>query len=197
MRAALFARVGFASLLLVSAVSAQGPLITVDNDGYGDFGGTPLPFLIGPDPTIPTFPPTLIYLLPARVVPGDVIFLEPGDSAPTPCDLLRFVNVGGQGTLLFYAEPPDAGEPTDLADVGLPGNEQSNFIRFAVSRTAQDGFLYAPGPNDPGYFLLPGAAEPTSYNFIGIVPEPAMAATVVLALLACLRRGRSWDSAPN
>src|SRR5690348_12759311 len=130
-----------------------------------------------------------MYLLPAQVVPGDVIFLEPGDTAPTPCDLLRFLNVRSQGILLFYSEKTDAEESGDLADVGLPPNAQANGVRFNLDGGVRsDAFMYTPGFQDPGYFMLPGATASTAYNVIGILPEPLSSLPFLLAFLLCLRR---------
>src|ERR1700688_4513370 len=88
------------ALLVASTASAQVPLVTVDENGHGNFNGTPIAFTIGPDPTIPTFPPTVTYVLPAQVVPGDVRIFDPAATAAIPSDLVRFVNVGNHGLLL-------------------------------------------------------------------------------------------------
>src|SRR5207237_341470 len=74
------------SVLAAGAASAQ-PLITVDENGNGNFNGMPLPSGMAADPYSGIT--TLAYRLPFPGVPGDVQLAEP-NAAGGPSDPLRF-----------------------------------------------------------------------------------------------------------
>ena len=60
----------------MTAVSSFAQVITFDENGNANFGGNPLPFLVGPDPSGGLTVNVLVYQLPFLVTPGDVGLLE-------------------------------------------------------------------------------------------------------------------------
>jgi hypothetical protein len=100
--------------------------------------------------------------------------------------LIRF---NGDGTLLFYSDSLEGADaPGDTPTP--PKDVYDNLLSLdEVGPEGDNGALYTPGPNDPGF-------DPSgpSYHLISDVPEPgslALLATGGLPLLGFLRRRRA------
>jgi hypothetical protein len=190
--------VGIPLFCSMGAVSAT--TITLDQDGHGTDGTTPLPFTAtGSNPLVPFQTPVLVYTLPFAGVTGDVKLREPETGIPG--DVLQFV---GNGTVIFYSTP----EPRSLAGRFSPPifpfpvlntlvlNETASGLS-PVSEVV-NGAFYTPTSGQPGF----DASAPT-YHFISdvtssAVPEPASVALLVLGgaalLIGNLRRRRPRQS---
>jgi hypothetical protein len=199
MKASLLIGLG---VFLFTGVSAFAQVVvTVDENGNGSVttsaGQQPLPATVAVDPTWGGA--TLSYFSPsANVVPGDLLILEP--TSPTnvqSSDLIRFLRVPGTaGSQLFFYSDVEAGETNkSVADVGLPPNVGSTaigpFVTFTETglEAGPNGFIYTPGPNDPGYFPINTAGAGPTYNIISDTPEPASAA-FLLGAAGLLTLGR-------
>lgn len=184
--------------LVVSATTLfgqAGPLFTFDENGNGNFNGTPLPFTVGPDPSGGVTTPVLIYTLPFGVTPGDVGLIEPNDPTRSVSDLLRFVNVAGanQSLLIFYSDV-SAADPADaLADSGLPSAPNAILIP-EIGPEGNNGALWAPPAGAPG-----SNSAGVQYNIISDVPEPGTAALLLsgIGILFAIRRFRRMDHSPD
>lgn len=160
----------FVSLLL--AQSAPAAILPFDENGNGAFG----PGVIQPDPGPGGLGAVLTYHLPFAGVPGDVLLHDGALTGPV-LDVVRF---NGNGTLLFYSDTP----PFDsLADTPSPPTalypNQVNIVE--VGPEGNNGALYTPGPNDPGF----DPSGPT-YNLISDSPVPEPASVSLLAVGAVL-----------
>jgi hypothetical protein len=200
-------------------------LITVDEHGNGNVQGPlsptpfPLPGVLAPDPGPGGSASALTYYFPSLldVVPGDVILREP-DSRDAISDIIRF-NPLSEGATSFISFPDDilpfqlpvtpaslvfysdSGDGVDsLADQsGFPTEKSDNVVYGdEVGSEGDNGFWYTPGPDDPGYLLVPDGpfSVEAQYHFISdgtLTPEPgslALLATGGLPLLGLLRRRR-------
>ena len=169
--------------------------LTFDELGHGTTGVG----VLAPDPGPGGLPAVLTYSLGFAVVPGDVLLFD----GTLPLDVLRFNEpaAGGPGTLVFYSDNTDGFDaPADT--VRPPTGLYSNVVNLQELGTETDnGALYTPGPNNPGYAA---GAIPVTYHFISDtpVPEPALSGLSLFGGLALLRRSRRnsaplRDSAPS
>ncbi|HLX95608.1 MAG TPA: PEP-CTERM sorting domain-containing protein [Verrucomicrobiae bacterium] len=166
----LLAAVFTATITATTAYSQ--PVITVDEFGNGNIGGSPLPSGLALDPF--SGMTTLSYTLPFPAVRGDVILT---DVSGTVSDIFRF---DGNFTLYVYSDT-DLSEPNPSpADVGFPAALEPNTL-FAVETGPEPGlnglFNYNPGTTGPG-----ANSAGATYNLISDAaptPEPGS-----LALLA-------------
>src|SRR5436309_3820654 len=82
---------------MVAGVSRASPVdlfsVTVDENGNGSIGTTPLVGELITDPTTLSGSKVLAYALPFAVTPGDVVMSEPGTPENSNSDLIRFVTV--------------------------------------------------------------------------------------------------------
>ena len=185
--------------LVVSATTLfgqAGPLFTFDENGNGNFNGTPLPFTVGPDPSGGvTTSPVLIYTLPFPVVSGDVGLIEPNDPTQSLSDILRFFNPAGanQSVLIFYSDFSVTDPADALADSGLPFAPNAILIP-EIGPEENNGALWAPPAGAPG---SNGAG--VQYNIISDVPEPGTAALLLsgVGVLFAIRRFRRMDHSPD
>jgi PEP-CTERM motif len=182
---------GLLSAVMLTPVLGQ-PFIAVDEYGNMTIGGAlAAPGVIAVDPISGL--PTLSYVLPFPVNPGDVLLIEPGPNTNQVSDVLRFVN----NRLFFFSdastnEPP---EPGVLADGPLPPPNAALPVIVFTETGPEPGvnglFGYVPGPGGIGGST---AAPGVTYDFIsdGQVPEPSSVAVLGLGLaaLVCRRRWR-------
>jgi hypothetical protein len=191
-----------APVCLIAAVLALGLLslpaaaqinqitIMVDENGNGTINGftglQPLAFSMMADPGPGGLASVLAYNLfnPPGLIGGDVALDEVGSVS----DLLRFdPNVNG-GTLFFYSDIDLVKD--GIADVGLPGAFNRNFVSLNEVALPGGGFgaIYTPNANQPGF--VTGAAVPVSYTFISdaAVPEPATFLLMLPAAAFFIRR---------
>jgi hypothetical protein len=164
----------------MTAFSSFAQILTFDENGNASFGGTKLPFFVGPDPSGGLTVNVLVYQLPVLVNPGDVGLLESPVGSGTNLvlsDIVRFYSPTTQATsdIIFYSDI-ESGEPnTDLADSGLPQSPNA-FLIQETGPEGNNGALWNPLPNQPGSF--PGGT--IQYQIISDVPEPG-----TLTLAAC------------
>lgn len=184
-----------ATLLLVCASQRVLGQVVITLDERGTPG--PYPSTIAPDPLNPGGPPTVAYLLPFGVVPGDLVIKEPPITTNSPTsDLLRWTQVvpGQQSLLLVYSDVTTTDPPNDPADVGIPLQLQTNLATVTetglpVAPTYTDvanGVVYTPTAGMPGF--IAGAA-PFTFSFTSDIPEPGVFC-LAPALLGLLRRRR-------
>jgi hypothetical protein len=164
--------VGFTAALAATTALSQ-PLISVDEWGNGNIGGSPLTWQTSLlEPFSGLF--TLSYNLPFPAVPGDVSI---ADSDGTVSDIIRF---DGSGHLFFFSDFSVTEPPISLADVGVPAFNAANPVVFLAEvslPSGADGFWgYKPGFNNPGA----NSTGTVIYDFISDVPEPG-----ALPLMAC------------
>jgi hypothetical protein len=179
--------------LVASATTLFGQaLFTFDENGNGNFNGTPLPFTVGLDPSGGvTTSPVLIYSLPFSVVPGDVGLVEPNDPTQRASDIIRFFDPAGgnQSVLIFYSDVSTADPADALADSGLPFAPNAILIN-EIGPEGNNGAFWAPAPGLPG-----SNSAGANYNFISDVPEPGTVALLLsgLGVLFAIRRFRRMD----
>lgn len=174
----------FVLLLFVAlssaALYAQGPVVTVDENGIGTYGTQPLDHFFLKDPSGGLPGNALYYLLPFSTVQGDVIMTEGRD--PAVSDVLRFFPIAGaqQTALIFYSDNSE-GVPDQLADTGFP---TSNLQPLLSLPEGDLGLFYTPGAGQPGY----SGPDLISYHFISDPPEgvPEGGASLLLLSLGLL-----------
>jgi hypothetical protein len=172
------------SLVLIAFASvytqAQQAVVTIDEDGHGFWGTTPLQWGQMPDPSGGLAGNVLVYTLPGPIGPGslgDVILLE--NSPTNISDVIRFWPVaGGPGQVIFYSDNSDGVD--ELADTGWPA------LLLQNQRSLQEGIKgtpYNPISGDPGFW-----DTGVGYVFDSDAPEgvPEGGATVLLLSLSLL-----------
>jgi hypothetical protein len=161
------------------------PTLTFDENGNGNFNGSPLPYTVAPDPSGGIAGNVLIYQLPFPVTPGDVVLIEP---TGVGSDLIRFLpsSAGAQSLMIFYSDLSETNDPSSLADTGLPRSPNAIPIN-EVGPEGNDGAQWNPLPGQPG-----STSAPVLYNIISDVPEPGVAALSLcgLGLLFVANRSR-------
>jgi hypothetical protein len=169
--------------VLLTTAASQGMIITFDENGHGDVDGTPLKY--GVD-TPPIGHETLYYVLPFEgVAEGDIVVMEPPETASIISDILRFINVDGQGPEARVYVYSDFGEP-DLADTGIPAvwkpvdGEYPPCPPLYMTEVGLEGGMNGIRYDTGGY--------PETYIFISDVPEPATICLLSLGALSLLRR---------
>lgn len=182
---------GILSFCSMGAVSAT--TITMDENGHGTNGTTPLPFTAtGTSPVVPFQTPVLVYTLPFAGVTGNVLLVEP--ETGTPGDVLQFT---GSGTVIFYSSI--VGGDNALAERFSPPIfpfPVHNSVSIPESDSG-DAF-YTPSAGQPGF----DSSAPT-YHFISdvtaAVPEPGAISLLMLGgaglLIGNLRR--RWPAQSN
>jgi hypothetical protein len=163
------------------------PTLTFDENGNGNFNGSPLPYTVAPDPSGGIAANVLIYQLPFAVTPGDVALVElDKPTAVFFSDLIRFLpSAGGaQSLMIFYSDLDDASDPDSLADTGLPPAPNAIPIN-EVGPEGNNGAKWLPTPGQPG-----STSVPVQYNFISDVPEPGASALCGLGFLFVVNRFR-------
>jgi hypothetical protein len=179
--ATVLAVISLTSAIAVARASAQnGPLITVDETGKGNVGGTPLTSSMQTDPFSGIL--TLRYQLPFPGVPGDVYLLEANNPGRIS-DVIRF---DGNFSLYFFSD--NDGAPIDPADVGLPPPVAALPIVSIpeVGPEGNNGAFYNPAGGLPG-----DNSAAASYHFVSDIPEPGTEMLVgvsLVGLLAIIRR---------
>jgi PEP-CTERM motif len=186
----------------ITAVSSFAQIYTFDEFGNSTGSGISQGFFqydpSGPSGIgMPAPIPVLVYNLSFSVIPGDVVLTEPGSPAGTVVnsDLIRFWNPtgGGPSQIIFYSDF-SATDPADApADSGMPPGLMPLVITIPeAGPEGNNGALYTPTPNEPG-FILSTSLPPATYNIISDVPEPSALALAALGgglLLFSLRRRR-------
>ncbi len=163
------------ALCLAARTANAGALlsVTIDENGHGNFIGTPLPFSISPDTGPGGFPVVLTYTLPFAVTPGDVLLTD-ADAEGGVLDILRFNPAGDtSSSLVFYSDSNDGAD--SLADVPMgPGGLYQNRLSIPeVGSEGSNGAFYTPLEGQPGSAI--GGLQ-LNYHFISdspAVPEPA------------------------
>jgi hypothetical protein len=184
--------VGFTCAM--TAVSSFAQILTFDENGNANFGGTKLPFFVGPDPSGGLTVNVLVYQLPFLVTPGDVGLLESPVGTGTNLvlsDIVRFYSPTTQATsdIIFYSDVEPTEPDHDLADSGLPQSPNA-FLIQETGTEGNNGAVWNPPAGGPGF---PASGGTIQYNIISDVPEPG---TLTLAacggglVLAALRRRR-------
>lgn len=180
----------------ITATSSFAQLYTFDE--FGNSSGLGIsPGILQPDPSgaigLPV--PVLVYNLPFSVIPGDVVMTEPGSPAGSQqdSDIVRFLNPtgGGPSQIIFYSDF-SATDPADSpADTGMPPGSMPLVVTIPeVGPEGNNGAVYTPTPNQPG-FILSTSLPPATYNIISDVPEPGALALTILGggtLLLTLKR---------
>ena len=166
----------------MTTASSIAQLYTFDESGNSSGLGIS-PGIMQPDPSGGLAANVLVYNLAFSVIPGDVVLIEPANpSGQRESDLVRFWNPsgGGPSQIIFYSDFSTT-DPADApADTGLPSALMPlSIIIPEVGPEGNNGALYTPTPNDPG-FILSTAVPPGTYNIISDVPEPSAVALAVL-----------------
>jgi hypothetical protein len=178
----------------MTAISSSAQVITFDENGNANFGGTKLPFFVGPDPSGGLTVNVLVYQLPFLVTPGDVALIENTNSPVLNLsDVVRFVtpSSANNSEMIFYSDLDDNPPVDSLADTGLPQTPNPFYIFETGFAGGGDGAIWTPTPGEPGSMPSGGTIQ---YNIISDVPEPG---TLTLAacggglVLAALRRRQS------
>ena len=168
-----------ALLLFCSTGIVSAATITMDENGNGTNGTTPLPFTAnGKNPVPPFQTPVLIYTLPFTGVVGNVLLTEPETGIPG--DVLQF---NGDGTVIFYSKIDGdnaLGERFSPPIFPFPVHNS-----VAISEGSSGSAIYTPTAGEPGF----DASGPT-YTFISdanaTVPEPASIALLAFGGAALL-----------
>jgi hypothetical protein len=175
--------------LVANSVSAQS--VQLDEWGNGTSGGNPIPSSIGVDPTSGTA--TLVYQLPFRVIPGDVVLSSTSTAGNVVSDIVRFDNNAIGGLAYFFSDLPDE-NPAPPADVGIPSiNAAQNPIFLnEIGPEGSNGAFYVPGSvSDPG-FNTNGVTA--TYNIISdSAPVPEPSAFALLGAGTILMLGFGWQ----
>ncbi len=153
----------FSAILLLASVPAFASTITINLNGVGDIGGTPLTSTMSADPGPTGLSSALTYTLPFAGTQGDVLLFDP--NLGFPGDLLRF---NGNSTLVVYADNLN-GLNSQAATMNPPSSLYPNAV--VVNETGSEANLmatYTPGVGDPGY----DASAPTYVLNASTVPEP-------------------------
>jgi hypothetical protein len=198
------------AVLLVSGASMYADVVVnFDENGVGDFNGTPFAAcgggvttgcwqMVGANPTI-GFSGYLTYFFPAgiRVKNGDVKILEPGTTLWS--DGLRFTNASGKlngntaDRMFVFSDQIDGIDAK--ADTGFPSNFYSKGNRLTLEETGPppgcgpfsekfNGVCYSPATDQPGGHLLGmGSMHTVHYNFTSDAPESGV--PIELALGPC------------
>jgi hypothetical protein len=160
-----------AGLFLSLRVMAQGPVITIDENGNGI--GTLGPGFLANDPGPGGLPNVLTYNLPFNTTKGDVLLTDFFNGTVSVQDVLRF---NGNGTVVFYSD--NIGGSDALADT--PSAPRSIYpVSVTLSEVGPEGnngAFYTPVAGGPGFFANAVGASGT-YHFISdatsvSVPEP-------------------------
>ncbi len=170
--------------ILLFCSTGSATTITMDENGHGTNGTTPLPFTAtGTSPVVPFQTPVLTYTLPFAGVAGNLLLVEP--ETGTPGDVLQFT---GSSTVIFYSDIPGDGALAEKFSPPIFPFPVHNSVTMAESASG-DAF-YTPTAGQPGF----DASAPT-YHLISdvtsAVPEPGSIALLMLgcgALLATRRR---------
>jgi hypothetical protein len=162
------------SMITATTAFAQagGPVWTVDENGPALLNGPLVGFANGSYKVDPISGLMGWYYPLGPSIPGDLVLQEP-PSTNAFSDILRF-----DGNGVFFFSDAEAGETNlDKADVfQLPPLVTSpNYItifRVENGPEGNNGFLWTPGPGQPG-FDTSGQLAGLSYNIISdAVPEP-------------------------
>jgi len=178
-------------LLFCSIGSISATTITLDENGHGTNGTTPLAFNpSGTNPVVPFQTPVLVYTLPFTGVAGNVLLIEPESGIPG--DVLQF---NGDGTVIFYSKIDSDSALAERFSPPIFPFPVHNSVSLTESVSAgTDGAFYTPTPGQPGY----DSSAPT-YHFISdiitAVPEPGSISLLALGgaalLLGALKRRTS------
>lgn len=170
--------------LLCSTGIVSATTITMDENGHGTNGTTPLPFnASGTNPNAPFQSPVLVYTLPFAGVAGNVLLTEPGTSIPG--DVLQF---NGDGTVIFYSKIDSDNALAERFSPPIFPFPVHNSITIAegVSGSA----TYTPTAGQPGF----DSSAPTyifTSDVTSTVPEPASIALLLLGAPLLIRQIRS------
>ena len=120
--------------------------------------------------------PVLVYNLSFSVIPGDVVLTEPGSPGGSEqySDIVRFWTppAGGSSQIIFYSDVSADDPPDAPADTGLPAQLINPVFIPEVGPEGNNGAVYAPTANEPGFVLYGLPPVPAVYNIISDVPEP-------------------------
>jgi hypothetical protein len=172
-------------LLALVAGKVSAASIQFDENGNGG-----LPWTMATEPA--SGMTTLVYTLPFRVVPGDLVITDTNTTIPTS-DIIRFDNNSSTGLAYFFSDPPEPNElPVPLADKGLPTLSASNSIVYLseVGPEGNDGVTYAPAAGGPGSDLGGTTVTYTIVSDGTAAPEPST--FVLLGVAAISLPGYRW-----
>lgn len=169
---------------LASSISQADPVtVTVDENGNGTFGTTPVTGSLVTDPTGATMAKVLTYSLPTVVVAGNIAIQESVDPDQGGSDLIEFVTTSLSSSsaphslLVFISDPVTGSEPPDLADIRILFGGTIPVAKTFVETgppNGPNGLTYTPGPNDPGF----SSTSSLTYNIVSDaagVPLPTSA----------------------
>jgi len=173
--------------LHVGSATAQ-VTITVDENGNSSFGGSPLPFTVGPDGGPGGSPTALTYQLPFLGTAGDLVVNEPPLNE-SRSELIRF---DGNGHLFFYSDVTPSDGVNALADIGVPESFQSNAVLTSeVGTEGNNSITYTPTSGQPGFFTGTAITYVIISDAAAAIPEPSSLALLATGLgLLALRRRR-------
>jgi hypothetical protein len=174
-------------LLAAAIPAAASPILTltVDENGNGFLGTTPLVSLLATDPGPGGLTSVLTYLLPASlngITPGDVLLQSIEPNGLAIFDVIRFNPARSHPfntppTVVFYSDNTDGFD--NVADTpGPPNAFYANTVVFPETgpEGANGGFNYTPAPGQPGFktgvvltdnFISDSVAEPASLALLG------------------------------